>query len=94
MSHVRIIIHLLCYVFYEEIGDKASELDALLQLGQLKKESRLFDEALRYYDEANNLAEDEGDIGYMKRVARLIGVCQGDRRLDENMQKLRQRPVR
>ena len=93
---LRTRLHVACCVaarlsvcLYTEIGDKASELDALLRLGQLKKECRRSDEALKYYEEAQQLAEDEGEIGYMKRIACLIGVCQGDQKLDSYMLNLK-----
>ena len=46
---------------------------------------------MKYYEEAQQLAEDEDEIGYMKRIACLMGVCEGDQRLDSHMQKLKQK---
>jgi hypothetical protein len=66
-------------------------MEALLQLGDLKRRNRLFDEAYAFYDEARKLAEHQGELGRLKRINCIIGVIVGEERLVDHFRDVKGR---
>jgi hypothetical protein len=64
-----------------ELNDKSSEMEALMQLGELKKRSQAYDEAASLFSEAMKLAEQQGELGRLKRLSCIIGVVLGEQHL-------------
>ena len=77
-----------------ELGDKSSEMEALLQLGEITKRGKAYKEAQQFYEDARRLAEHQGELGRLKRINCIIGVCEGELGLDQYFRGLRSRARR
>ena len=61
--------------FFEEIGDKVREGDALLQLGKIEYAQENFDSSLEYCEKAMGIYREEDDKGYQSYAANAAGLA-------------------
>ena len=60
----------------------------LLQLGHLEKHEGNFEDAIHCYEQANHIAEQQGEIGTLKRINCHIGMARGNLGLNTYMEDL------
>ena len=72
----------------QSLKDFSAEINAWLQLGHLEKHEGNFEEAIHCYEQANHIAEQQGEIGTLKRVNCHIGMARGSLALNKHMEQL------
>lgn len=78
---------------HADVNDKMAETEALLQIGELYRKRRRYDEAHDYYQQARKLAEGQREVGTLKRINCIIGVLLGEQRLPEYFRLLKEGAV-
>lgn len=72
----------------QSLKDPSAEINAWTQLGHLANLDSDYEAAVSAYENASQIAEQEGEIGTLKRIICNIGVARGNAGLKGHMEKL------